>query len=257
MPSQDKFSDALLDSELPVPAQLLQPDGSAAKERFGVYRNNVISGLVDAMVAGFPLTCTLLGEEYFRALAAAYVRQHPPRSPVIAFYGDLLPQFISDFEPLKNYPYLPDVSALELARRQCCNASDQACRAADQLARVDHDKLMQVVPVPHSSLQLLKSDWSIHEILSQHDSPSTKAKPDLSLGPQSVLLVRPEMQVQQYLLNDAQLCFLQAVDGQLSLATIATLVLEKFPQADFIEMMVLLIQRGAIAEFTVPKEAAL
>ena len=81
------FSTALLDGEHPVPPGLMQPDGRPAGKRFDVYRNNVLSSLVDAMVSGFPAIVSLLGETYFRALAAQYVRAYPPTTPVIARYG--------------------------------------------------------------------------------------------------------------------------------------------------------------------------
>ena len=255
MPSQLAFSHALFDRELPVPAELIQPNGQGATARFDVYRNNVMSGLVDATVTGFPVVHKLLGDDYFRALAAVFVREHPPQSPILTEYGEALPAFIQSFEPLKAYPYLADVALLELARRSSHNAADQSSVAAEQLGGLDPDQLMEVVPVAHPSLRLLSSNWPVHEIWAVQSGADGKAKPDMECGAQAVQILRPELQVVQYLLEPEQLCFAGAIDGNNKLGAIAEAVLEEFPNSDFVSLMVLMIQRGTIVKFLLPEEA--
>lgn len=255
MPSQLAFSHALFDRELPVPEELIQPNGQAATTRFYVYRNNVMSGLIDATVDGFPIVHKLLGDEYFRALAAVFVREHPPQSPILTEYGEALPAFIQSFEPLKMYPYLADVALLELARRSSHNATDQVSVAAEQLGGLDPDQLMEVVPIAHPSLRLLPSIWPVHEIWAVQSGVDTKARPDMDCGAQAVQILRPELQVLQYLLEPEQLCFAGAIDGKNKLGSIAAAVLEQFPNTDFVSLMVLMIQRGTIVKFLLPEEA--
>lgn len=257
MSSQHVFSLALLDSHLETPVQLLQPNGMVAGERFDVYRNNVITSLVDAMAVGFPAVFRLLGEQYFRALAAAYARSHPPDSPVLFHYGDHFPAFIKGFEPLKDCPYLPDVAELELARRSSGCALDQKPLAAAQLALLGPETLMYIVPRAHASLRLLVSEWPILEIWSAQTGVAPRERPDMNLGSQSVLIIRPEMQVKSYALEADQYCFLNAMNGERSLSILAETVLEQFPQSDFLQLMVLMVRRGAIVDFIVPEEATL
>jgi len=255
MNSQHVFSRALLDGELPVPEQLLQPNGKPARQRFGVYRNNVISSLVEAMLVGFPVVSRLLGDEYFRALAAEFVRQHPPSSPVLSLYGGQFPDFLTQFEPLAGYPYLPDIAKLELGRRNSHNAADLSVTAAEQLAAIAPDLLMAAAPVAHPSLFLLRSRWPVHEIWASQQGDADNQKADMNVGAQTVMVVRPEMQVQQYLLQADQAHFVGAIDGNRNLGEIATEVLAVFPSCDFIQLMVLTIQQCAIASFVLPKEA--
>lgn len=254
MINQATFSAALLDPTAAVPAALRQPNGELADKRFDVYRNNVMTSLIDAMEIGFPVIRTLLGEDYFRALAAEFVRNNPPNSPILAHYGEVLPSFIHHFTPLTNYPYLADIATLEIARRASCNASDMTPRAIEQLGTIEQDELMNVIPLPHPSLRILKSDWPIDEIWSANSDHSNTRQPNMALGQQYVLLVRPALEVQQYLLSEDAYCFACAIDGVNSLGSIASRILEQFPRSDFIQQMVLMIQRGAIAEFTVPAE---
>jgi hypothetical protein len=98
---QDRFVRTLLAPELPAPTA------------FAVYRNTVIKGLIDALQANYPAVARLVGEEWFRAAAAIYVRANLPRAPMLAEYGDLFPQFLETFGPAAELPYLPAVARLD------------------------------------------------------------------------------------------------------------------------------------------------
>lgn len=137
MSGQIDFAAALLDSELPVPAGLIDPQGRAAGKRFGVYRNNVVSSLIEAMRASFPVIHKLLGDENFTNICGLFVRQHPPQSPVLMFFGSAFPDFLEDFPPLAHLPYLRDVARLELAQRHSYHAADATPLGAEVFEGLD------------------------------------------------------------------------------------------------------------------------
>lgn len=120
------FGRALLDPQMATPDGLTGPDGETAPKRFNVYRNNVIVSLCEALGESFPAVKALLGEEYFRALAQAFVTAHPPVSPVLIWYGAGFADFLDAFPPLKAYPYLGDVARLEWSWLQAYHAADAA-----------------------------------------------------------------------------------------------------------------------------------
>lgn len=122
--SQLAFCSALLDPDRPVPADVSVWDGSDPARRFAVYRNNVITSLVDALASTFPVVQELVGVEFFRAMAAVFARSSPPESPVLALYGRLFPDFIEAFGPASSVPYLADVARLEYARLASFHAAD-------------------------------------------------------------------------------------------------------------------------------------
>ncbi len=43
----------------------------------------------------------IVGEEFFAAMARVFVMKRPPRSPLLANYGDDFPAFIAAFEPAR------------------------------------------------------------------------------------------------------------------------------------------------------------
>ena len=111
--NQAGFARALLDPEFAVPEGIIDPNGKPAPKRFSVYRNNVASGLIKALEASFPVIRKLVGDEFFAAMAVVFARAHPPRSRLLAQYGDAFPDFLSRFPPVSHLGYLADVARLE------------------------------------------------------------------------------------------------------------------------------------------------
>lgn len=137
--SQGSFAHALLDPTAPVPVELVLRGGGDIAQRFAVHRNNTIVSLVDALLAMFPVTAELVGEEFFRAMAGVHVRQSPPRRPVLWRYGQDFDRFIERFEPARCLPYLPSVARVEAACVQSLHAADDLPMSAERVAEVIAD----------------------------------------------------------------------------------------------------------------------
>ncbi|MEW8223501.1 MAG: DNA-binding domain-containing protein, partial [Candidatus Thiodiazotropha taylori] len=102
---QKSFCDALRTAETPDGALLaMLQDDDLALQRFQVYRNNFIVLNGDALADMFPVVKRLVGEEAFRMLATAYVRQHPPRDRTLLLYGDLFADFLQAIPELSELP---------------------------------------------------------------------------------------------------------------------------------------------------------
>ena len=112
---QGDFAAALLDPGRPMPIGLVGPDGEPSPKRFAVYRNNVVVGLMEALKDAFPAVHRIVGADFFRAMARAYARVEPPRSPIMLDYGAGFPDFVRQFEPAAVLPYL---AVLVLVRRR-------------------------------------------------------------------------------------------------------------------------------------------
>ncbi len=78
MSTHAAFAEALLDPAAPCPPGLTSWNGSDPAQRFAIYRNNVIVGLIDALADTYPVTEELVGEAFFRAMA----REHTGGSPL-------------------------------------------------------------------------------------------------------------------------------------------------------------------------------
>ncbi len=119
---------------------VLDPDVRAIGKtgRFNVYRNNYRITLRNALRTTFPAIEKLVGGEYFSALAIEFAERHPPRSPIMAKYGEDFADFLAGFAPLGDYPYLADVARIEFARVHAYHAADaNTFKLYDQVSIID------------------------------------------------------------------------------------------------------------------------
>lgn len=138
---QNDFAKALLDPDLEVPRAVISAPNGYPEKRFAIYRNNVMSSLVDALGEAFPVIKRLVGDEFFKAMAALYVRSSPPVNPLLMEYGDSFADFLRGFEPVSSLPYLPEIAILEQARRDVYHEADATPLADGFLGSVPENEL--------------------------------------------------------------------------------------------------------------------
>lgn len=189
MVGQSEFARAILDPSLAAPTGLTNPDGAQASKRFDVYRNNVAVSLTEALETGFPVIRKLVGAEFFKAMSGVYLRQHPPTSQLMMFYGQDLPAFLTGFQPVQHLPYLPDVARLELALRQSYHAADAEPLPPETLQTLAADRLMGARLVFAPAMVLIRSRWPVHGIWRMN---TEEAAPKPGTAGENVLVTRPE-----------------------------------------------------------------
>lgn len=195
------FGEALWDPSAETPAGLVGPDGKTAPKRFNVYRNNVIASLCEALEQSFPAVETLLGEDYFKALARAFVAAHPPSSPVLMWYGAEFGDFIERFPPLQAYPYLADVARAEWAWLEAYHAADAVPLDPAEIGAVAPDEVGNIRFTKHPASRVFRSAWPVWDLArANRFDPQADIAIDLE-QPQSVLITRPEFEVQLMLLR--------------------------------------------------------
>ncbi|WP_292446211.1 DUF2063 domain-containing protein [Methylibium sp.] len=188
---QQAFAAALLDAESPAPYGLFAWNGADPAPRFAVYRNNMVVSLVAALAGSFPVVRELVGEAFFSAMGRLYVTQHPPRSPVLADYGDSFADWLQHFEPASALPYLPDMARLERARGRAYHAADEPALAAQAVAArlADPQRLPGARLRLHPSVSLLDSPFAVVSLWAAHQGRGRIE--DVALNePEAALILR-------------------------------------------------------------------
>lgn len=218
------FVAALLDPALAAPAGLKTWNGSNPSRRFAVHRNNVGSSLVTALAATFPVSQALLGEDFFRAMAAVWISHSPPLSPVLSEFGGGFPDFIAGFAPAGALPFIGDLAGLEWLRNVSYHAADAPTLDADDYrpwlaAPVQLDALrVQLHPACH----WLRSGYPVLSIWSAHHGHGTLAAIALDRR-EDVLIFRPGQEVRLLELPPGGADFLDALQSGCALAEAAAL----------------------------------
>ena len=247
--SQTSFHAALLDANLPIPDGLRDAAAQPAGRRFSVYRNNVAVSLTEAMHQAFPVITRLLGTQNMDGLAGIFLRQHPPSSPLMMFYGEAFPDFLAGMEQLSHLGYLPDVARLELALRRAYHAADSQAIAPDALAIPPEDLMRAKLSLAPTAL-VVRSEWPIHAIW-QYNTQADAPKP--TAGAQDVLITRPEYDPAPHALPSGGADWIARVhDGQTIGAAFEATTAE-IPEFDLGTTLALLLQGGAITSVTIER----
>ena len=209
MSTQATFAQALLDPSVPCPPGLTTWNGSDPQARFAVYRNNVTVSLIDALAQTFPVVQALVGEDFFRAMAKVFAQNNPPRSRVMAFYGDSFPAFVAGFAPATALPCLADVARLEMARVQAYHAADRAPLHPQALvaAMADGEKLLSLRLHLHPSVQLLDARFAVYSLWAAHQGALCISTVDPDL-PEAALVFRSGLDVHTLALAAGEARFL-------------------------------------------------
>lgn len=251
MPTQADIRAALLDPDHAVPDGLVDGAGAPTVRRFDVYRNNVTVALAEALRTAFPVIAKLLGTENFDRLAPLFVRQHPPRSPLMMFYGEEMPDFLAAFEPLKHLGYLPDVARLELALRRSYHAADAEALDPVRFAEIAPDALMAATLTLAPAVRLIPSDWPLFDIWAYN---SREGAPKPRQTAQSVLVTRAAFDPEPHALTRAEAAWIAAVQDGETIEAAQDAASEIDADFDLAPLLTLLIQNNALTQISPPKD---
>ena len=245
--TQTEFRTALLDGGAVTPDGLRDADGGPAGRRFDVYRNNVAVSLTEALETGFPVIRKLLGEENFKGLAGIYLRQSPPESPMMMYYGASFPDFLRSFEPVQHIGYLGDVAELEMAQRRSYHAADAQAAGGDILARVPPEELENLRFVFAPSVEVVSSPWPIYDIWRFN---MIEGAPKPRAEAQDVLITRPEFDPELHLLPTGGSAFITALQSGETLGQAAAQASAEAEDFDLGACLTLLLTGQAITTVT-------
>lgn len=244
------FGTAILAPGLPVPEGIVGPDGRPSPRRFAVYRNNVVVGLIDTLMAAYPAVARLVGVEFFRAMAKGFVTAHPPTTPIMLDYGSGFADFIETFPPARSLPYLADVARLERAWVEAYHSAEAVALSADDLAAaIPHERFGEAVLILHPSFRLLRSRYAIVAIWGMNVAGGVPAPLNLEVA-EDALVVRPgaEVEVRSLpALGEAE--FLNAVRRGRCVSDAALEALSVNPRFDLVSSLVGLLSFGLIVDW--------
>ena len=251
MSTQTAFAQALLDATQPTPSGLITCNGSDPTLRFAVYRNNVMVSLIDALADTYPVVQRLVGEDFFRAMARVFAQANPPRSAVMASYGQDFADFVEAFPPAASVPYLADVARLEMARVLAYHAADLAPIETRvlQAALADPEQLVSLQLVLHPSLHVLASRFSVASIWAAHqtDGSDPCVDPDVA---QTLLVYRDALEVVFLAVAPAVAAFVIALQSGQTLSDAADAASRVETDFDLTSALALLLRLQLITHIT-------
>ena len=237
---QQAFAHALLqaDAHGGVLAEL------AAQPGFAVYSNTAAQACIDALAANFPTVLRLVGVDWFRSVAAAYARAHPPRDSRLLFYGDDgFPAFLQAVPTAAGLPWLAGVARLDASWRGCHAAADARVLDAASLSALPPEALAARKLRPHPATRWAWFDGQpVADIWCSNREQDAAPAPDRQDG--GLLLTRPGDAVRWAPLAQAGCAFLDACAEGRTLGEAAQCCLDAHPGTDLAALLQQLLQAG-------------
>lgn len=210
------FVSAVLDRDASV-GDWVVGAGLEPAARLRIYEHSVIATLTAALRDSFPGVLALVGEVFFDAMAARYLRQHPSTCGNLQRFGAGLAGFIADLPEASGLRYLPDVARLEWCRQLAALAAD--ARTVDTLPGASMES---AAPGKsrlrlHPSVHLLRSEYAVLSLWQWCQAPSD-AVPRVREA-ESILLWRDGGDVAMATLAPAAFRCIELLSGGADVAT--------------------------------------
>lgn len=212
-------------------ADILEFNDIPLARRMDVYRNNVMSGIGNALIANFPLLEKLVGRDFLASMVRAYILANPPTSGCLTFYGHDFDNFVAGFAPAAHLPYLADMAKLEILSNRSYHAKDDKALSPQDMANIPANKLETLELKLRDSVHLLQSPWPLQAIRAFcHDEKA--GAPDINSGGVCVLVRRPHLDVEVVEISAGEYKFLSALKT-LPLGEAVVETLDAYPDFDF------------------------
>ncbi|MFZ6870617.1 putative DNA-binding domain-containing protein [Undibacterium sp. Di27W] len=178
---QKHFSSALLEpSSAPDAASLFCPH-PYQQDRLALYRGNLTAIWTSALKNAFPVLYQLVGEAYFEQLARAFGRARPSLSGDLNQFGAKLAEFLKSIPDASDYPYFPDIAALEWQIHNAYYAADADVLSLAELLQAiaaGGQDLQTVQLQLHPAVSLYRSEWDSVSIWLAHQAHSERELPE-------------------------------------------------------------------------------
>lgn len=221
-----------------------------SQDRIDIYRNSILSCLIQALNDIYPVCSKLVGQQFFDAMSRLYAQQHPSPTPDLADFGEQFSDFIADFEHAQSLPYLPDVARLEWAWHCAFHANDESGLDFEALGQVSAEQQSDLVFKLPKSATLLQSDYPVDKIWqTNQDDADPDDVVDLNEGGVKLIVWRSGYDVHIDPVDESTWPLLVALNQQQPFADVC----EKLPDIGIDALFPQCVQKGWIASFSLEK----
>lgn len=207
-------------------------DTIPAAARLDVHRHHVFESLATALASSFATVQALVGADFFRKAARAFIEQSLPAQPVLTEYGAGFADFIADYPPARDLPYLGDVARLDWALNLAFHAPVGSRLTAADLTAVAVESLPSMSVVLSAGAALIDSRYPLDRIWQASQPGAAAGTVDLGEGGVHLLVMRRPDDAIFVPVSAGESAFLAALAAGESLETAAGAAFQAAPDFD-------------------------
>ena len=179
--------------------------------RLGVYRHHLFDSLGTALAATFPTVQALVGADYFRKVARAFIGQSLPAQPVLAEYGAGFSAFIAGDEAARDLPYLADVARLDWALNLAFQTRHGERLNSAHLSIFPAERLPSMSIALADGAVLISSGYPLDGIWEASQPDAESGTVDLNSGASNLLVLRRPEDAAFASLSEGEAAFVAAL----------------------------------------------
>jgi len=221
-----------------------------ATQRLQAYRHSLLGHLHQVLSEIYPVCQRLLGEAFFEKLGVRYIKANPSNSLNLHDYGESFAEFLTNFPPLADYPYLPDVARLEWHWHRAFHARDEDGLDMQALSNLSTDDMPHLHFRLPASSRLLHSDYPIQQIWAVNQ-PEYKGEQtiDLAQGGCYLMIWRYAYEMRIDELSQAEWLFLSAINAGESFSGVCERLPQEYSDCNPAQLAPQCVERGYINDF--------
>lgn len=227
---QNQFSTELLNKQ-PTPIQdVIEQRGFQAAQRLNIYRNNINATLIESLQNIYPVSCTLVGEDFFRSMAHSYVGANTPETGDLREYGEHLAAYMQSMPALEKLPYMPDIARIDWACHVSFHAQSLPVLTVNKLGEFSPDSYEQLKFKLHPAIIPINSKFPIFDIweFAVLNDPASVV-PNLDANGQSILVYRKDNAVKVAHIDLELFTMIDLILKEQTLGTIIASILDLKP----------------------------
>lgn len=213
-----------------------------------IYRNNITSSLMRALLDTYTLIAKLVGDDFFQVAAKEYIHLYPSRSGNLHDYGEYLSDFLAEYPPVKNLPYLAEVAEFEWSCHLLHFAGDHPALDLKALEHIAADQYHQLHFVLHPASRIIKFHYPILRII---DLCKGEVDEEINIneGGVNLLIIRRHLDIMLAPLPTPDFIFLTALQNGKSLAEALEATLRSDSDFKLEEKLPVWVQDKTIVDF--------
>lgn len=227
-----------------------QSQALSAELRFEIYQSSITAGLGKTLAEIYPVCEKLLGQHFFLGMAYQYIEATPSISPNLIHYGQSFADFVAEFKPAQQLPYLGDVCRLEWAWHQAHYSAPDTELNIAALMQLDESEQANCIFKLPSSASRICTNYPIYQIwlVNQADYPD-EPRVNLNQGGERLLIFNRDTDIIIDTLSDDEWQVLDAIDNQLPLAKICEQFADGEHTVDIIQLLPIMLKKGWLSSF--------
>lgn len=171
---QQQMIGYLMDDEQQITEQIAEQGGIDCAARLHIYQNAYQMRLKETIENDHQQLGIYLGDDLFDQMVAGYIKAYPSNNTSLRHYADLLPKFLAENLPFKNYPIISELAHFERLLMIAFDAADTERFSREILLNMPHEQWPSLVFRFHPSVQLAHFNFSTVETwqaLKQEQAP--------------------------------------------------------------------------------------